>query len=357
MDKYKEEYKPIVFPKDEQNHNHIIEWWYFNGNLKSKDGKIFSYMNCLFSADPKKVNIPFLNTIPLNKIYFSHYLLSNNEDKFESKIVPFCLMSKNSFTKPLLCAEYDNSCLIKEVSPFKYHIINDFVDLYLESEKKPLLLNKTGFLDFKVKTTYYYSLTKLKTTGIIKENNKWIPVKGVSWMDHQWAQTPLTDDDKWVWFSLQLNNDCQIVCMIYGDKIKTYHASMIDKNGKIKTTENIIISSQNKNNPDKDCYDLDCTIEIPEWDLKMETTPLKRDQEMTFETIKYWEGGIKIKGKMKDKKISGLGFSELLTKPRDGFIKYLFNKLKTNPIKNIKDTTDLSAKTIYIINQKIQNKF
>jgi predicted secreted hydrolase len=358
--KYKEKFKKIIFPLDEQKHNHIIEWWYFNGNLKSKKGKDFSYMNCLFSTNPKKVNIPFLKNIPLKELYFSHYLLSNNKDRFENKINPICVMDSSSFKKPLLWASYDNGCFIKEVSPFKYHIINDFVDLFLESEKKPLLLNKTGFLDLKVKTTYYYSLTRLKTTGVIRDNKKWIEVDGLSWMDHQWAQTPLTRDDKWTWFSIQLNNNCEILCFIYGDEVKTFHASMLDEKNETRTTDMVEIKPKEgkyKNKKTSNSYFLEYTIKIPSFDLELETSPFKKDQEMIFGNIKYWEGGIKVEGMLKKKKVEGIGFSELLTFPRTGITKNLFEILKSNPVQNIKGVTDIGAKSIYFINQKIQEKF
>jgi predicted secreted hydrolase len=350
-----EKRKKIEFPRDEQKHNHIIEWWYFNGNLKDKKGRTFSYMNCLFLTKPDKVKIPFLEKGFIKNLFFSHYLLSDNKKDFKSKTNPLSIVGENSFTKPLLYANYDNSCLIEETEPFKYHIVNDFVDLHLESQKKTLLLNKTGFLDLKVKSTYYYSLTRLKTKGIIREKGKWIPVQGLSWMDHQWADTPLTDDDKWKWFSIQLNNNCDIVCFIYGDKIKTGHASMIDDKNKIKSTDKIEIipgKTKYKNKKTGSEYCLEYEIKIPEFKLNLKTTPFKKEQEMVFETIKYWEGGIKIKGKMNKKDVSGEGFCELVTEPRDNLVEYVMKKAKTNPIKNIKNLSDLSIKSIYLLNQK-----
>ena len=351
---YKEKYRPIRFPEDEQKHDHIIEWWYFNGNLKAKNGKTFSYMNCLFAAKPDKVKIPFLKNNIIKNLFFSHYLLSNNDTNFENRTNPLCIIDPNSFSKPLLWANYDNSCLIEETEPFKYHIVNEFIDLRMESEKKPLLLNKTGFLDLEVKTTYYYSLTRLKTKGLIKEKGKWIPVEGISWMDHQWAQTPLTDDDKWKWFSIQLDNGCDIVCFIYGDEIKTGHASMIDKNNEIKATKKIeMIPSgiKYKNKKTGSEYELGYEIRIPEFKAVLKTFPFKKEQEMIFETIKYWEGGIKIEGKMEGKKVSGKGFCELVTEPRDSITRYIIEKAK-NPIKNIETLSDLSAKSIYLLSQK-----
>jgi predicted secreted hydrolase len=352
--KYKEKCKPIQFPKDEQRHDHIIEWWYFNGNLRAENGKTFSYMNCLFATKPDKVRIPFLKNGFNKELFFSHYLLSDNDKEFQNKTNPLCVIDPNSFTKPLLWVNYDNSCLIEETKPFKYHIVNDFIDLYLESEKSPLLLNKSGFLDLDIKTTYYYSLTRLKTKGLIKEKGKWIPVEGLSWMDHQWAQTPLTDDDKWKWFSIQLDNKCDIVCFVYGDKIKTGHASMIDRKNNIETANKIEIIPTNikyKNKNTGSEYELGYEINIPEFKINLKTIPFKKEQEMVFETIKYWEGGIKVEGMMNNEKVSGEGFCELVTQPRGSITQYIIGKAKT-PMKNIRTISDLSIKSIYLLNQK-----
>jgi len=353
--KYSEKYTPIEFPRDEQKHDHIIEWWYFNGNLKDENGKTFSYMNCLFAAKPGKVNIPFLKNSPIKQLFFSHSLLSNNNDNFESKTNPLCIIDDNSFTKPLLWVNYDNSSIIEETAPFKYHIVNDSIDLYLESEKQPLLLNATGFLDLDVKTTYYYSLTRLRTRGIIKEKGKWINVTGLSWMDHQWAQTPMTTDDMWRWFSIQLDNKCELVCFVYGDKVKTSHASMIDKDNNIKITSNIEIipgKGKYKNKKTGSEYYLEYDIKIPEFNMSLKTFPLKKEQEMIFETIKYWEGGIRVEGEMNGRKVSGMGFSELVTEPRDNFTEYLIKKARTNPFENIQNLSSFSLKSLYLLNQK-----
>ena len=67
----------LKFPKDEQAHNSVIEWWYFNGHLKDKQNNKYSYMNCLFRANLSKVNIPFLKKIPLKTMYFSHSILTD----------------------------------------------------------------------------------------------------------------------------------------------------------------------------------------------------------------------------------------------------------------------------------------
>lgn len=67
-------FKPINFTGDESHHDCIIEWWYFNGHLKDKIGNEYSFMNCLFKIDVKKVKIPFLSKIPLKTSFFLTHL-------------------------------------------------------------------------------------------------------------------------------------------------------------------------------------------------------------------------------------------------------------------------------------------
>jgi len=346
MSQYKEQFKPIKFPEDEQKHDHIIEWWYFNGNLQTADGRSFSYMDTLFATKPKLVKIPFLSKVPLKTLYFSHYLLSdNNNHKFWHKVNPICLVDPNSFTKPLLWAHYDNACLIEETEPFSYHVVNDFVDLKMSSSKMPLLVNQKGFLDLNVKTTYYYSLTHLLTEGLIKVNGEWLSVKGLSWMDHQWAQTPLTKDDKWLWLSMQLDNGLDLVCFVYGDEIKTYHASLIDQQNQIKTTDKVIFNNlpvKYKSPESGAVYQLGYQIELPEWNLELEVKPYNKNQEMVFGTLNYWEGGIEISGQANKQKVSGQGFLELVISPmRKSLTKIYLQKLRKGGVKsNLKLMSD-----------------
>ena len=347
---YKEQYQAVRFPQDEQKHDHIIEWWYFNGNLQAKEGRSFSYMNTLFATKPKQVKIPFLSKIPLKTLFFSHHLLTDNQAKtFIHKVNPLCLLDSNSFSKPLLWAHYDNACLIEETSLYNYHIVNEVVDLYLKSSKQPLLLNGSGFLDLQVKTTYYYSLTHLETTGLIKINGHWIEVKGLSWMDHQWAQAPLIRGDKWTWFSIQLNNGDDLVCFVYGDEIKTYHASLMTKSGQTKFTDKVFFKPTAIKHLSKETgseYQLGYDIDLPELNLQLNVKPFNDKQEMIFGSINYWEGGIKVVGLLNKEKISGQGFMEIVGTPmKKNVLRVYLNKyqqIMRQPLKSL--TRELAKK-------------
>jgi len=326
MKQRKERFKPLKFPHDEQKHDHIIEWWYFNGHLKTKNGRTFSYMNTLFAAKPNKVAIPLAKRLPLKTWYFTHYLLADHQkQKVWSKIVPVSFVDKKSFNLPLLWVQYDNSCVIEETKLFNYHIVNDFIDLNLCSKKKPLLVNNKGFIDLGDKATYYYSLSRLKTKGLIKIGKKWLEVTGLSWMDHQWAQTPSTKNDIWTWFSLQLNNGIDIICFIYGDKNEILHATLLDKNNRQKITDNLFLKPRRIKyvSPETGAvYQLGYEIYLPDWDIKLEVKPVNKKQEMIFGPLNYWEGAMKVEGECAGKKVSGQGFLEITGVPME---KSLFN--------------------------------
>ncbi len=320
-------YKKLKFPRDEQAHKNIIEWWYFNGNLEDSKGNDYAFMNCLFKADIKKVKIAFLKS-PFKTSYFSHSLLSDIKNKkFYPEVNPLSLISTDSFSKPFLFINYASpslkgytNCVIESLGKGIYHLKTRDVDLVLSSVKKPLLEGGKGFINLDPEKTYYYSLTNLKTKGKIKIKGKWIAVKGKSWMDHQWADVPYDRDKaKWTWFSVQLQNNMELVCFEYDNSLKkTYLASISYPDNRQKTFSDIKFKPLGKNWKSKKTgtiYPLSWEIQIPEAKLSLDVDALVDDQEINFGTINYFEGPLKVRGKLDGKTVAGKGFMELAGYP------------------------------------------
>lgn len=306
--------KKLSFPEDESCHNHIIEWWYFNGHLKDKDNNRYAFMNCLFKADNTKVKIPFLSKIPTKNIYFSHSIISDiKRKKFYPRVSYFDIASKESFTKKGLFVFYNHS-FMDEYEKYKYHIKTKGIDLFMESTKKPLLEGGTGFLNLKAKTTYYYSLTRLKTRGHIIVNNKWVDVKGISWMDHQWANAPYTKD-KWNWFSIQLDNNTDIVCFEFGiQEKKSFMASVSLPNGKQLHTKDLSIEpigAKWESSKTGALYPLEWSIKIPKIKADIKVKAPIKNQEVIFGSINYWEGPLGVNARLNGKEVKGYCFMEL----------------------------------------------
>lgn len=315
-------YKKIKFPQDESAHNNIIEWWYFNGNLKDKKGNKYAFMDCLFKVDVNKVKIPFLK-VPFKTAYFSHSLLSDiKENKFYPEVNPLSIVSTDSFSKPLLFINYTSPSLegytnyiIEKLEKSKYRIKTKNIDLIMTSTKKPVLTGGKGFVDLKPEKTYYYSLTNLQTKGRIKIKNKWIEVTGKSWMDHQWADVSYSKN-KWTWFSIQLQNNMEIVCFEYDDgKNKTYLASISYPNNKQKHFSEVEfkpLGKKWKSEKTGTLYPLSWEIKIPKERIILKVESLINNQEVNFGTINYREGALNVKGRIDKKKIKGGGFMELV---------------------------------------------
>ncbi|MFA6587647.1 MAG: lipocalin family protein [Patescibacteria group bacterium] len=315
--------KKITFPKDELVHNTFLEWWYWNGQLWDEQGRHYSYMNCLFRIKPKKVQLPLFKRVPFENMYFSHSLLSDiTRKKFTTQIDYLDLVAKDSFSKPNLFVNYASPITktgyFNKVMEFKddhYFLKNENIELNLGLVKKPLLENGNGFVKLSTKKSYYYSLTNLSTQGVIKINNQLIQVKGKSWMDHQWANVKFTRD-KWDWFSIQLENNSELVCYQYGKgKNKSTLATIIHPNSKQESTKIAFIKPcgkswhSSKTHAD---YPLEWQIEIPKFKLKIQARALNNNQEVIFGVLNYWEGPMEIKAQIADRSVTGWGFTELV---------------------------------------------
>ena len=323
--------KSISFPNDHKSHDAIIEWWYFNGHLKDEEGNVYSFMDCLFKADIEKVNIPYLSKIPFQKffnkkqdVYFAHAILSDiGKQKNYKEVQNVSLVSNDSFLKENLFVNYIDPILlggfvndeIEEIAPDIFHIKTENLDLKLESKKPVLLEGGGGHISVCGRGSYYYSLTDLKTSGTITIQGKKIKVTGKSWMDHQWADTPYKQD-KWTWFSLQLNNGIDIMCCEYDDgKIKDYLVDIMEGSQKTKHFNKLILKAGNdiwKSKITKAQYPMSWEIEIPEYDAKFLVKSTMSDQEMIFMAINYWEGPLEVEGIINGKEVKGVGFMELV---------------------------------------------
>jgi predicted secreted hydrolase len=322
--------KKIFFPRDGSAHNHIIEWWYFNGHLKGDDGKEYSFMDCLFRADAKRVKIPLFR-IPLKTVYFSHSILSDIKNgRFYPKIDYVSVMSRQSFKRPFMFAEYISADpldslrgfvvnLIKESDPFDFRVKAESFDLRLKASKPPLLEGGDGFLNLHGRKTYYYSLTNLSASGQIYIGDKSINVSGKAWMDHQWANTPY-NKDRWTWLSIQLDNNLEAVVIEYGEDKKDSLVDFSLPGGKTEHYRDaeIIMSPVGKAWKSKRTgasYELSWRIEIPAKKMIIEVEPLIKEQEMIFGALNYWEGPLKVRATINGRVVKGKGFLELVGRP------------------------------------------
>lgn len=329
----KKKFTPIRFPRDGGAHPAIIEWWYFNGRLSGADGGDYAFMNCLFKTDPKRVKIPFLTKLPVKTLYFYHSLLTDiRHRKFYPRLEPAVIVSSDSFSKTLLSINHNSPLSLvnsggqlEETAPFHYRLRDQSIDLELVAAKPPLLEGGRGFVELGKKSTYYYSLTDLKARGRMKVGKRWLEVAGQAWMDHQWADVAYSKD-QWSWFSLQLDNDCEIIACEYISEYDTPNekrltmADIMTEKGRQIAAQAATIRPQGRawiSPKTRAAYPTSWLIEIPEKKIKLSVNAPVTNQEMLYGTINYWEGPINISGHWNGRVVRGHGFMELAGYPAD----------------------------------------
>ena len=351
--------KPVALPKDHGPHDFVVEWWYFNGHLEDKAGKKYSFMDCFFKVDISKVNIPHLAPHLIEDIFkngeyihFAHTVVSDiSKKKSYKEIQNISHISSDTFKKEMLYIKYKNAHLggdslngeIVEIAPNDFHIKTTNLDLILDSSKKALFEGGHGYVGTPKDGSYYYSLTDMSVSGSINIKGQEVEVSGRAWMDHQWANTTYKGKkDKWTWFSFQLENGTQVMCVEYDKEGGTdILIDIIDKDGVQKQYKKAILKPGNKfykSRKTKSKYPLSWSIEIPEASITIDTSAMLKSEEMIFGQINYWEGPMKVTMKTAQGKVKGQGFMELVGYPSDyNYLTLVENEIEKSIFHKVKN--------------------
>ena len=199
------------------------------------------------------------------------------------------------------------------------------LNLKLTPVKKRVLHGKEGISkkgSGSGNASHYFSFTRMETTGQLLLKGEAVPVRGTSWMDHEFSSNQLNENlVGWDWFSIKLDNRTELMLYQLRDKNggKDPHSSgtLIFPNGQsrhILHHEFSITANKFWTSPHtKAAYPADWTLTLPEGVLNI--TPDFPDQELyNLRSISasYWEGSVSITGKFQGKKVSGKGYVELV---------------------------------------------
>jgi predicted secreted hydrolase len=296
----------IRFPRDEGGHpSFIVEWWYVHFSLSDPEGREYSVMVAYFNFGLKILSISDIAAGRFQK-FVSGSALHYVEQKFDLR-----WGRDHWFRTDPESFSYQLESYGGEVG----------LNLTLVSEKPPLLGCGRGLIEWTGGSSYYYSLSRLKTKGEIKLANKTTKVEGVGFMDHQWMN--YLAEDGWDWFAVQLNNNCEMVF---------WH--LVNPDGSLKTVDLTIMFADNSVYHTQDF----ALRRLKSWvspqsgrgygvlwrlqhealglDLKIEGRPVQQEIQM-FETLSvppfyFWEGSTTVSGYLDGKAVSGAGYAEFV---------------------------------------------
>ncbi len=322
--------RTFIFPQDHGAHpEYRIEWWYFTGNVKTQAERKFGYELTFFRFALTPEQTKTSSAWRDNQMYMAHFALTDVESK------KFYVDERTSRAGNGLAGASSDLYHVW-LHNWKAEAINgnnsniqltaktdDFsIALQLEAQKKIVLQGMDGLSQKSPESgnaSYYYSYTRLATTGQIQIKQKSYEVSGTSWMDREWSSSALSKEQSgWDWFALQLSDNSEL--MFYQLRQKdgsispnssgaVFHAD--DTKNDLNLSEvQMKVLNQWKSPHTQISYPSKWQLLIPKLELDLIVTPLIKNQELNVR-YRYWEGAVNVTGEKQGQAILGKGYVEL----------------------------------------------
>lgn len=315
--------RDFSFPKDFGPHPEFqTEWWYYTGNLSTKGGRDFGYQLTFFRRALSSDKVKRASNWGTRQIYFAHFALSDikNEKFYSSEKWSRGAAGLAGAQNDPYRVWIDDWHVEGDDKKVVLSANNSTVTLELElNTLKPIILQGDKGLSQKSSgegnASYYFSQTRLSSTGNVSINGQQFEVKGYSWLDREWSTSVLGEDQVgWDWFSIQLDDGREI--MLYHLRLKDggidpySSGSFVEENGTKKHLKvddfEIDVLDTWKSSETGITYPSKWRITIPDHNIDITITPLISNQELQV-SFTYWEGAVKVIGEG----LSGKGYVEL----------------------------------------------
>ena len=181
----------------------------------------------------------------------------------------------------------------------------------------------------------YFSYTRMEMEGDLIINGETEHFTGSAWMDREFGTwTPTERQKGGDWFSIQLGNDCELMCYQLRDSAGGISAfssgTYVDEHGEFTslTDEDFTIEPTGfwKSPRTNAVYPSGWKLKVEKLGLDLTVTPVMQDQELDTRgttMIVYWEGACEVSGKAGEWTFGGLcrivGYDVRTTKPNPHF--------------------------------------
>jgi predicted secreted hydrolase len=318
----------IALPADHYPHYQFrTEWWYFTGNVQTADGRAFGYQLTFFRHGyrPPGVGKPAGSRFVMNDVKFAHFAVTDvsaGKFHFDSRVSRGAYGEAGFGAGERMAWIDDWELDFNNVFRLKAAAKDYAIELELTPEKPAVLQGANGLsqkADGAGHASYYYSITRLKTTGTVKIDAENYQVRGNSWFDREWATNQLAPEQLgWNWFAIQLSDGSDM--MLYQMRLKD---GGIDSHSTGKwiapsgeTTD--LAAEEFRLHPEKTwvspasnaSYPVAWKLSVPKLNLDLDVRPAVENQELNLGVV-YWEGSIRLTGQRAGKPVNGVGYMEL----------------------------------------------
>jgi len=316
------------FPRDHGTHDEYrTEWWYTTGHLRTGDGRRYGFELTFFRVGVTPPDSPSETRWDLRNLSLAHFAISDVSKKdfrFYEK-----LNRSSPFTASAAAGRLDvfnEGWRATTLADGSWRIVafsgGDAIDLVLKTRKPPAVHGENG-VSVKAEgvgyASHYYSMTRLEATGTINGRS----ASGQAWMDHEFGSSALRETQQgWDWFSLQLDNDAEL--MLYqirrgdGTPDAASSGSLITSDGTVihlhRDQMRIEPIGKWQSPKTKAVYPMGWRISIPQFRINVTMTPLMKNQELVTRSstrVTYWEGACDVAGSFDNVAVEGEGYVEM----------------------------------------------
>jgi len=326
----------LSFPADHGPHpEHLIEWWYWTGNVATRDGRPFGFELTFFrsrvleASDPRSQQPSPWRT---DQVWAGHFALSNIEQAtfLQSERVVRGAMGlagaepgQGSWSLNVRDWHID---IGPEKQVLRAQTEGMGLELDLQPTKGPILHGDGGTSRKGSRPTSvscYVSFPRLQGTGRIRVGETSFEVEGTAWMDHEFASALLEEGlEGWDWFSLQLDDQTEVMFFVlrtvHGAAHPASSGTFISSQGQTRHISSdearLEVLDTWRSQRTGVVYPSGWRLSIAPLDLEVVVTPRMKNQEMLTQASSgrnYWEGSVAVSGQRQAKPVNGLGYVEL----------------------------------------------
>ncbi len=299
------------FPADHGPHPDFRnEWWYLTGNLDSEAGERFGYQVTFFRSAVTPRETPRRSAWAGRQIWMAHVAVTDTAagrhhaaERFSREGPGLAGAVLSPFRVWL---EEWSIAGNGDAFPWRIRVNSDrfSLDLSLHPEKPPVLQGEKGLSrksSARGNASYYYSIPRLLTSGVIETDGSRHKVSGRSWLDREWSTSALSEDQAgWDWFALQLDDGYDL--MFYrirrkdGTVDRQSTGSLGDRSGRKTQLSPEDLSLQPLSwwtAPDGSRFPISWRLTLKGLKRTMEVRAAIPNQLMDL-SVKYWEGAVDV---------------------------------------------------------------
>ena len=312
------------FPRDHFNHPDFrTEWWYYTGNLHSRQGRRFGFELVFFRQAQRRGPSDNQSAWRADDLYLAHLALTDIDGK------RFRYYKRLNRAGPGIAgvnfdqgriwngnweSKWDRATAAQTISAVAEDVR---FTLHLTLATPPVINGENGVsqkAEGLGKASYYVSFPRLAAEGTLNG----AAVTGTAWMDHEWFTHQLESNQAgWDWFSVQLDNNTELMLF----QLRHLDASIdpyssgtyIDAHGRathLKRADFELQPLEFWTSPATHArYPVRWRITVPSLKIVLECAAAVPDQELAAEDAAsppYWEGAVTYAGSA-----SGVGYLEM----------------------------------------------